>query len=50
MMLEPYYYNLGTAYLCDDHYVYGDSNMAWGLLIRLTKDCRHCKFTHTLDD
>lgn len=50
-MLEAYEYDYGTAFLCDDHYIYAETfctNLS--RIANLVMDCPHCLIKYKEDD
>lgn len=50
-MLEAYEYDYGTAFLCDDHYIYGEtSHCNLSRIANLVMDCPNCLIKYKEDD
>lgn len=49
-MLEPYWYKDGTIYLCDDHYMYGESTLTFMQIRTLVRTCRNCVIDYNRDE
>lgn len=50
-MLEAYEYDYGTAFLCDDHYIYGENfYMNLQAISKAVQNCPHCLITYTEDE